>query len=260
MKFLFNLGLAVGTWLVIIGIVNLLWSCNKDEAVCVFAGCAKPTEREFIVKQVNVPGKDGKDGIGCYTVEHPEKLEIVCDAEITTILKPQDGKDGATGPIGPAGPAGSNGTSGATGAQGEKGDTGASGPTGADGSQGPQGDPGMVGNTGATGPAGEGCTIEQQTVGALITCGDNAVLITNGIDGINGQDAAPATNTYLITEIIDPCGNTGGPDEILLKLADGTYVAWYFNVGLSVLAPGNYQTTDSSHCPFTIDINGEYSE
>jgi hypothetical protein len=60
-----------------------------------------------------------------------------------------------------------------------------------------------------------------------------------------------------IQEIIDPCGDGPGVDEVLLFLYDGTILAWYQDVGLAELSDGNYVTTDLQSCPFSIS-GGEY--
>ena len=61
-----------------------------------------------------------------------------------------------------------------------------------------------------------------------------------------------------IVDLVDPCGNGPGFDEVLIKTTQG-YVA-YFESGstrfLSLLTPGAYQTTDSQRCNFTVLGNG----
>jgi hypothetical protein len=63
-----------------------------------------------------------------------------------------------------------------------------------------------------------------------------------------------------IVAVIDPCGDGPGFDEVILQLADGTLIA-YFESGsrrhLSILGPGNYQTTDQQQCLFSVDSNLE---
>jgi len=105
--------------------------------------------------------------------------------------------------------------------------------------------------TGPVGPAGGSCTVASVIGGALISCEDgSSELITDG------QNA--------ILEIIDPCGdNPGQFDEVLFRLSSGEVVA-YFEQGskrfLTVLNPGNYRTTDTQNCNFTIteDMQVEY--
>lgn len=55
-----------------------------------------------------------------------------------------------------------------------------------------------------------------------------------------------------IAEVLDPCGDGPGVDEVLLILGDGTVLAWYVDLGLAVLEPGIYMTTDSQGCTFEI--------
>lgn len=95
------------------------------------------------------------------------------------------------------------------------------------GGKGDAGDTGQAGPTGPVGPRGE--------------AGDTIV-------GPAGADA--------IIEVIDPCGpNPDGPDEVLFRLSSGEIVAWYKNLGLSVLGDGNYITTDNQRCYFSIHNN-----
>lgn len=57
-----------------------------------------------------------------------------------------------------------------------------------------------------------------------------------------------------ITELVDPCGDGPGFDEILLRTTQGYVV--YFEQGsrrmLSLLPDGNYMTTDQQACAFSI--------
>lgn len=76
-----------------------------------------------------------------------------------------------------------------------------------------------------------------------------------GETGLPGQDA--------VLEVIDPCGDAAGiVDEVLIRLADGSVLCSFSanasgqNTRLSILPPGNYQTTDGSGCNFSIDANG----
>jgi len=67
-----------------------------------------------------------------------------------------------------------------------------------------------------------------------------------------------------IAELIDPCGDGAGYDEVIMLLNDGSYVA-YFETGskrfLSVLEQSvNYQTTDAQRCRFKINALNELEE
>jgi len=94
---------------------------------------------------------------------------------------------------------------------------------GEQGPPGPQGQPGPIGPQGLPGPQGE-----------------------------QGSAADPA----LIVDLIDPCGPTSGPDEVLFILSTGQFAAWYKDVGLVVLEDGTYRTTDSQQCRFRISDSG----
>lgn len=85
--------------------------------------------------------------------------------------------------------------------------------------------------------------------------------LDNSISNLQSQlDILEQASEKNIVELIDPCGDGPGFDEILLKLGDGTYIA-YFQSGnkrhLAVLSPGNYRTTDQQRCNFTITSNGD---
>lgn len=95
------------------------------------------------------------------------------------------------------------------------------------------------------------CTVIQETNGATINCPDGSnTFLTNGTNGSNGADGLDS-----IVQIIDPCGDASGHDEILLILSTGEVLA-YFESGsnrfLSVLENGNYRTTDAQQCNFTV--------
>lgn len=173
----------------------------------------------------------------------------LCHAEVTngTDTEERDHVQGLPGKDG------RDGTNGHNGAQGPQGAMGPSGPAGEpiEGPQGPQGVPGV------------GCSAVQVSNGAVITCGSDVVVILDGEDGQDGeqgpagQDAPPTA--YTVTELIDPCGDQAGFDEVLLRLANGTLIAYYSSGNgnnrvefLATIGPGNYQTTDSHHCQFMV--------
>lgn len=63
-----------------------------------------------------------------------------------------------------------------------------------------------------------------------------------------------------ITSMIDVCGDESGYfDEVILKTAEGKYVAYFEDGGrrfLSVIGAGSYRTTDHQQCHFTISNTG----
>jgi outer membrane murein-binding lipoprotein Lpp len=71
------------------------------------------------------------------------------------------------------------------------------------------------------------------------------------------QIAALQANV-LIHEIVDPCGDGPGFDEVLLRTSSG-YMG-YFEAGnnrfLALIPAGSYHLTDQSACPFIITPNG----
>ena len=80
---------------------------------------------------------------------------------------------------------------------------------------------------------------------------------------VNVANLAELESEKRIVEFIDPCGDKPNAfDEILMVTSEGDYVA-YFQSGskrfLTVLPNGNFRTTDSQRCNFSI-VNGEYVE
>lgn len=142
------------------------------------------------------------------------------------------------------------------------------------GLKGERGKTGLKGDTGAPGADGGSCSVEQLLNGAVITCSNGTTaLISNGINGLDGQDGADGQDgedgadgqnapptAYTVTELINPCGDGPGHDEVLLRLANGQIIAHYAGGGnlqfLAVLSPGSYVTTDSPACAFTLHANG----
>lgn len=66
----------------------------------------------------------------------------------------------------------------------------------------------------------------------------------DGVDGVSS-----------IIEVIDPCDDGPGYDEVLLRLSDGSILA-YFESGnnrhLAEIDQGNYVTTDEQRCAFSV--------
>lgn len=64
-----------------------------------------------------------------------------------------------------------------------------------------------------------------------------------------------------VISFIDPCDDKPGAfDEVLLRAENGQLVAYFEQGGnrfLSILSPGNYRTTDSQACNFTVDANNQ---
>ncbi len=81
----------------------------------------------------------------------------------------------------------------------------------------------------------------------------------DGLDGSDGVDGQDGVNGIL--EVIDPCGDfPGAKDEILLRLYDGTLVAFYMENHrrfLTIVTTGNYRTSDGQECRFSVDDNLE---
>lgn len=74
---------------------------------------------------------------------------------------------------------------------------------------------------------------------------------------INTANIATLESNLSVTQIIDPCGDNAGQfDEVLLVMSNGDIIG-YFEQGskrfLSVLPNGNYRTTDTQACNFTVN-------
>lgn len=111
---------------------------------------------------------------------------------------------------------------------------------------------GLKGPAGAPGKDGTSCSVEEVSGGAIVSCPNKSVFIEDGADGIDGKDA--------VAELIDPCGDGPGFDEVLLRLSTGELIA-YFESGegerhLSVIGPGAYSTTDEQSCRFDVLSDG----
>lgn len=132
---------------------------------------------------------------------------------------------------------------------------------------------GTTGSTGPQGPAGASCTVKSvdpdpavaPNGGALITCGSTSTLVLNGAPGATGPQGQPGTpappTAYSVVNVIDPCGPSGGADEVFLELANGTLVASFSdnaagqNTRLSILNDGSYVTSDGTNCAFTLSTD-----
>lgn len=71
--------------------------------------------------------------------------------------------------------------------------------------------------------------------------------------------ALDSTTTSSITQIIDPCGNGAGYDEVILKTRNGQYLAYFENGSqryLTKLEIGSYITTDGTGCRFSLTASG----
>lgn len=127
----------------------------------------------------------------------------------------------------------------------------------------------IPGPKGDSGLDGQGCSVTPVLAGdlllpnggAIVLCGTNSVLISNGAAGSNGTNGLDApSSSYNIVGLVDPCDDAPGlADEVFLKLANGQMVWLQVDNGsaltarLSLASPGSFTTTDNSHCHFTIN-------
>lgn len=88
------------------------------------------------------------------------------------------------------------------------------------------------------------------------TVNSNVIQIASLQTSLTALDSALSKT---IIGVIDPCGNSSGYDEIILKTKDNKYIG-YFEQGskrfLTVLDNGSYVTTDGSNCNFTVTNTG----
>ena len=126
---------------------------------------------------------------------------------------------------------------------------------------------------------GNSCTVVEDSAGATITCTDGtSATVSNGQDGTQGpkgdqgeqgpqgeigpqgpQGIPGPVEGSSIVEMIDPCGASSTPDEVLLKLSNGSLLAWYLDLGLVELEDGRFRTTDAQQCHFDV-IAGDVVE
>jgi hypothetical protein len=105
----------------------------------------------------------------------------------------------------------------------------------------------------------------QNTVNAnvvqLLSLSSSIVTLNGNINGLQGQiTTLDNALSKTIVDMIDPCGDGVGFDEIILKTKDGKYISYFEDGGkrfLSILNAGNYITTDRQACRFTITTNGQ---
>lgn len=74
-------------------------------------------------------------------------------------------------------------------------------------------------------------------------------------------DIASLQNNETITEFYDVCGDKVGYfDEVIIKTSSGKLLAYFESSGdrfLTLLTPGNYQTSDKQKCKFTVNSSGQ---
>lgn len=92
---------------------------------------------------------------------------------------------------------------------------------------------------------------------------EKVTYLCDGKDGVDGEDGLDAPMpAYYIVDIIDPCGDSGDYDEVIIELQNGEFIAYLEDKGkkfLSLLQDGIYKTTDKQKCRFRIE-DGEYYE
>lgn len=194
-----------------------------------------------------------------YDTNRNGKLDLSEDEGLQsmTICNGTTGAKGDTGATGATGATGDKGDKGNTGDTGAKGDTGDTGAQGAKGDTGDKGDKGDTGETGAKGDTGD--TGATGATGSKGDKGDKGDTGATGATGPAGSSGTPAG--YTPVAVVDPCGASGGYDEVLLVLANGQILASFSdkangeNTRFSLIKPGSYVTTDGTNCYFNVDSN-----
>ena len=89
----------------------------------------------------------------------------------------------------------------------------------------------------------------------LAACGSDSKIV-QGPAGTPGPSGASApTSPYDVVEYIYPCGQQSQNDEVLFKLANGSIemsLNAHDQAYFVIVAPGDYVTSDSKHCRFTV--------
>lgn len=227
--------------------------------------------------------KGGVDGKSCTAVNKPDSVILACeDGTAAVIYKPKDGLKGDKGDDGQSCSVNNSGmiTCGATHYQIPLPKDGAQGATGKDGGscsvvEGTDSiifacengttatiakpKDGKDGVNGTNGTNGSSCSVTENTQTITVSCTDGTLATWNkpkdGAKGDKGDTGAQGpAGSGTILETINPCGtNKKDVDEILIRLSDNKIVAWYKNVGLVILGPGAYETTDHDKCKFTVN-------
>lgn len=97
--------------------------------------------------------------------------------------------------------------------------------------------------TGKNGLDAPPCTVDESATHTIMICGEQAIQVPKGVS---------------ILGYIFPCGTEFRNDEILLRMSDGNILALYDGGAtmdrLTLLAPGNYVTTDrtGAQCSFNV--------
>lgn len=224
---------------------------STDHKIDCLDGC---TDLENRTSHAKENGTSGKDGISCTLSQTTSSTAEIACGDNTFVIK--NGKDGAAGSDGQDGKAGTDGKDGTDGQNGTNGINGAVGAPGQDGYS-------VVFNSFSTAPtcSNGGYTLMvavDSNRNHVFDSGDSNIQSTEICNGQNGQDAPPTQFTPVT--VIDPCGDAPGIyDEVFLRFANGQLLwslsdsASGLNTRFSLAVPGNWQTTDGSHCYFTID-------
>jgi hypothetical protein len=80
-----------------------------------------------------------------------------------------------------------------------------------------------------------------------------------GEAGAKGQPGQPGADAVI--EVIDPCGNESGHDEILIRLSNGKIYGSLAGAKkrdyLVEMLPGDYVTSDEQQCKYVVTETGE---
>lgn len=106
------------------------------------------------------------------------------------------------------------------------------------------------------------CSVTKSGNVAKLTCNGDTVELKDGEDGQDGLDGVDGVNGTdgLFVDIIDPCGQEGNYDEVILVTNAGQFVAYFAQNGaanqarLTILVEGpTYKTTDGTNCKFKVE-------
>ena len=111
----------------------------------------------------------------------------------------------------------------------------------------------LVGCSNSEFTSGPECSINKN----VLTCNGEQIEVKDGAPGTRGNNGVDGTSG-LFTDLIDPCGQEGQFDEVILVTRDGRFLSYFAGSDptmsrLTLLTEGvNYRTTDGTNCAFTI--------
>lgn len=89
---------------------------------------------------------------------------------------------------------------------------------------------------------------------------NDAITAIEGQISIQQMQLASLSTGLRVIDIVDPCGNGPGFDEVLVRMSNGDLIAYFEDGGnrfLTILERDKYyRTTDTQHCNFRVTESG----